>query len=99
MFKSHGKRNRSKKYAMVAELSTDRHDTQEISIFLMQLKSMYQKFYGASNLCFRLICLDYCWASIHSFLAILNQETIEEYAQRIFKLATGSISIRNSKLS
>ena len=91
--------NEQKQYAMVGELCTDRHDTQEISIFLMQLRSMYQKFYSASNLYFRLICLDNCWASIHSFLSILNQETIEDYAIRVFKLAKGSIKANESKLS
>ncbi len=51
------------------------------------LKHNYKKLFDTA-LFFRLIVLDLSWASIHAILEVLKMETIEEYAQRIFKYET-----------
>jgi hypothetical protein len=38
-------------------------------------------------LSFRFIVLDLSWATIHAALEVLNLETVEEYAKRVYKYA------------
>jgi hypothetical protein len=40
----------------------------------------------------RLVTIDYSWASIHSILGALNNETPETYAERVYKLAKNEIT-------
>jgi hypothetical protein len=71
---------------IINEVITSRHDTCRISEMFLLLKHNYRKLFDAT-LIFRLIVLDLSWASIHAILEVLNLETVEDYADRIFKYA------------
>ena len=71
---------------IINEVITSRKDTCRISEMFLLLKHNYRKLFDAA-LIFRLIVLDLSWASIHAILEVLNLETIEDYAIRIYKYA------------
>jgi hypothetical protein len=72
----------------VGELVSSEHDTLSICAFLRHLKGNYEKYFK-EKLKFRLVVIDYSWASIHAFVEVFNRQEIIEYAHHIYKLATG----------
>jgi hypothetical protein len=88
---------KTKKYAIVAELCSSRHDTFQLSKFFLTLRNAYTKLYNTPSLYFRLISIDYCWASIHAILEILNQEKVIDYANRVYALSKGEIPLTHDK--
>ncbi|CAF1137911.1 unnamed protein product [Brachionus calyciflorus] len=64
------------KTAIVGEYITSQHDVLSISSFLTIFKDNYEKCYPNEILKFRLVCIDYSWASIHAVLKALNHETV-----------------------
>ncbi|CAF1085883.1 unnamed protein product [Brachionus calyciflorus] len=77
--------------AVVAEYISSQHDVISISTFLSHFKDNYEKCYPNVILKFRLVCIDYSWASIHAVLKSFNNETVIDYAHRIFKLSQDGI--------
>lgn len=75
-------------YAMVGEMSSSRHDVFQIKHFLDTLNCAYSK-YTDEKLYFRLVVIDYSWASIHAVLNSLNNEDPINYANRIFRMLQG----------
>ena len=69
---------------VINETITTRHDTTRLGEMFFFLKCNYKKKFG-SPLLFRIIGMDLSWATIHASLEIFNQETVEEYAKRIFE--------------
>ncbi len=51
------------------------------------MKNNYRKKFGAAPK-FRILGMDLSWATIHAALEILNGETVEDYAKRIFDYST-----------
>jgi hypothetical protein len=51
---------------------------------LLLLKNNYRKNFGTAPK-FRIIGMDLSWVIIHAALEVLNGETIEEYANRIYE--------------
>ncbi len=72
---------------IVNEVITSRQDTCRIGEMFHLLKYNYKKVFDTS-LNFRFIVSDLSWATIHAALEIMNLETVEEYAVRIFKYAS-----------
>ena len=72
---------------IINKVITIGQDTCRLSEMFLLLKHNYRKLFDTA-LVFRLIVLDLSWASIHAILEILNMETIEEYAKRIYKYAS-----------
>jgi hypothetical protein len=68
----------------VSETSTSQHDSPRISEMFLLLKNNYRKKFGTAPK-FRIIGMDLSWATIHAALEVLNGETIEEYANRIYE--------------
>ena len=83
---------------MVGEMSTSKHDVDQMRIFLNVIKSSYFK-YTREKLVFRLIVIDYSWASVHAILSALNEEDVIQYANRVFSLLNGEITIESSEKS
>ncbi|CAF1050218.1 unnamed protein product [Brachionus calyciflorus] len=79
------------KSAVVGEYISSQHDVYSISRFLSCFKDDYERCYQQDQLKFRLICLDYSWASIHAVLKALNNENVIEYSNRVFKLSNDGI--------
>jgi len=77
---------------MVGEMSTSRHDVFQIKYFFNTLSTSYLKYTG-EKLSFRLVVIDYSWASIHSILGSLNYEDPITYANRVLKLVNNEITI------
>ena len=82
---------------MVAEYITSRHDSFSIGYFFNVLKNAYFKAYNKEKLYFRLVVVDYCFATIHAVLNSLNNEDIYDYAERVFKLASGKTGMTHEK--
>ena len=74
---------------MVAELSTSKHDVQELQFFFETIKFSYERSFDGQSLIFRMIVIDYSWVLIHGLLKSFNSETIQDYANRIYDLSTG----------
>jgi hypothetical protein len=81
---------------IINEVITSRQDTCRISEMFLLLKHNYRKLFD-TTLVFRLIVLDLSWASIHAILEILNLETVEQYANRIFKYSNGTNEEHSTK--
>jgi hypothetical protein len=81
---------------IINEVITTRQDTCRISEMFLLLKHNYRKLFD-TTLVFRLIVLDLSWASIHAILEILNLETVEQYANRIFKYSNGTNEEHSTK--
>ncbi|CAF1053169.1 unnamed protein product [Brachionus calyciflorus] len=78
----------------VGELITSRHDVRQLKSFLNDYKFDYKKL--MSDQChFRLIIIDYSWVLIHSILRSINEVSVIDYANRIFRLANGVLSELN----
>ena len=69
---------------IVSETSTSKHDCARIGEMFHLFKSNYKKKFD-SFLKFRIVGMDLSWATIHAALEMLNNETIEEYAKRIYE--------------
>ena len=67
----------------ILETSSSRHDSPKISEMFLLLKNNYRKKFGIAPK-FRVIGMDLSWATIHAALEILNGESVDEYAQRIY---------------
>jgi hypothetical protein len=76
----------SKKAILVSELSSSRQNVYAITLFLRFLKQDYESIYF-QRLYFRIICIDYAWASTHAILEVLNLDDIFSYSKRIFRMA------------
>ena len=74
---------------IINEVITSKQDTCRISEMFLLYKHNYRKLFDTA-LVFRLIVLDLSWASIHAILEVLNLETVEQYAYRIFNYASKS---------
>ena len=74
---------------MVAELSTSRHDVQELQFYFETLKFSYEGKFDGQQLIFRMVVIDYSLVLIHGLLKSFNSETIQDYANRIYDLSTG----------
>ena len=59
-------------------------------MFLLFENNHRQKFGSAPK--FRILGMDLSWATIHAALEILNGETIDEYADRIYEYSTSKSS-------
>ena len=90
------KKQNIKVNAMIAENSTSVHDVESQFEFFSNFKFKYEKFYG--DLCqFRIVVIDYSWASIHSLLLALNLEDINSYSMRIFQMSQDKFEIDINK--
>ena len=69
---------------VVNETSTSRHDATRIGEIFHLFRSNFKKKFACS-LKFRIVGMDLSWATIHAALEVLNMETIDEYAVRIYK--------------
>ena len=67
----------------IMETSTSKHDAPRISEMFQLLKNNYRNKFGVAPK-FRILGMDLSWATIHAALEILNGETIEEYANRVY---------------
>ncbi len=74
--------------ACVGEFSSSRHDVSQISSFFSFMKFKYEKFFH-DKLAFRLVVIDYSFASIHAVLDSLNRMEIIEYANHILLVSSG----------
>ena len=75
----------------ISETSSSRHDSPRISEMFLLLKNNYRKKFGIAPK-FRILGMDLSWTTIHAALEILNGETIEEYANRIFDYSKSKTS-------
>ena len=73
---------------MVNEVITSRQDTCRIGEMFHLLKHNFSKVFDTA-LSFRFVVLDLSWATIHAVLEVMNLETVEDYAHRVFDYATG----------
>ena len=71
----------------IMETSSSQHDSPRISEMFLLLKNNYRKKFGVAPK-FRILGMDLSWATIHSALEVLNGETVEEYAKRIYDYST-----------
>ncbi|CAF1081256.1 unnamed protein product, partial [Brachionus calyciflorus] len=76
---------------------TSRHSTVQIEELFIELKNSFDRLYENDRFLFRLIVIDYSFASIHGLLASLKKENIQSYAKRVFDLANGTISASENK--
>ena len=84
----------SKASTMVAELVSSDHKTERLTSFFMSLAFKFRAMFKR-DLKFRLVVLDYSWASIHAVLDGLNRETVLSYAARAFALAKNETTIES----
>lgn len=77
------------KRVLISELASSRHTVYAIATFLRFLKEAYERKFK-SRLCFRIMVVDYSWATMHALLETLNLDTVETYSKRVFKIATAS---------
>jgi hypothetical protein len=75
----------------VMETSSSQHDSPRISEMFLLMKNNYRKKFGAAPK-FRILGMDLSWATIHAALEILNGETVEDYAIRIYEYSTNKDS-------
>jgi hypothetical protein len=68
---------------VINETVTSRQDTTRIGEMFYLLKSHYRKKFD-TTLRYRIIGMDLSWATIHAALEVMNLETVEDYARRIF---------------
>ena len=72
------------KSCLVGEYITGDQSTASIEHFLLFLcHAYYAKF--EENLRFRIIVLDFCWATMHAVVHQLNRESIESYAHAVLE--------------
>lgn len=76
----------------VGELVSSEHDVRALTNFLNNYAFSYKILYE-EDIYFRLIILDYSWASIHAVLRAFCLEDVGDYAKRVFKLSKGEIEI------
>ena len=69
---------------MVSETVSSEHDTGRLCEMFRLLRTNFQKVFDTA-LFFRFVVSDLCWPTIHAVLEVLNNETIDDYSQRIFK--------------
>ena len=79
------------KSTIIGDYISSEHDVYSISRFLNSFKDDYEHCYPKDDFKFRLICIDYSWASIHAVLKSFNQENVIDYPNRVFKLANDGI--------
>ena len=60
------------------------HDVCYISQYFIKMVFGYESLHGPRSCTFRLIIIDFAWALIHSILKEFNNETVIEYAHRVF---------------
>lgn len=72
--------------AVVSETVSSVHDTGRLCDMFRTLKTDFKKVYD-TQLFFRYVVCDLCWATIHAMLEVMNLENIEDYARRIFQYA------------
>ena len=82
------------KSSIVADLSTTRQDVYRISDFFRCLKTDYETLYSQS-LSFRLIVCDYAWASMHSIVEAFNNQTMDQYCQKVWQLSLYEIETKD----
>ena len=89
MFKGFG--NLNEPGITIMENSTSQHDSPRISEMFLLFKNNYRQKFGSAPK-FRILGMDLSWATIHAALEILNGETIDEYADRIYEYSTSKSS-------
>ena len=77
-------------------MCTTRQDVYRISDFLRSFKTDFEQVYS-TNLQFRLVVCDYSWATMHSIVEALNNQLMENYAVKVWKLSRYEINIRDEK--
>ena len=70
----------------LAEVSTSRHDTYMLGEMFQLLKFNYNKIFK-KLLTFRLIVIDFSWATIHAALKHLNSQTLLEYINNVYQIS------------
>ena len=81
------------KSAIINEMVTSRHDTYRCKDMFEYLKSSFLQRYPSDQFKFRLITTDYSWALMHGILEAVMNETVIQYAERVFKLSKNEIEI------
>ena len=77
---------------LVAELVSAYQRTERLTQFFMSLAFRFRAAFK-TNLCFRLVVIDYSLASIHALLDALKRETVEMYSAHVFALAKNESGI------
>ncbi len=81
---------------MVGEFSSSKHDVGTLSMFFNYIKFEFEKHFK-DLFAFRLVVIDYSFASIHSILNTLNKMEIIEYAKHILEISEGKANFDPSK--
>jgi hypothetical protein len=90
------KNNRNDMSTIIGQLISCSHDVLQLNHFWLDFKFKYEKIFS-DRFHFRLITTDNAFAIIHSLIDTLNKDSINEYAEKVFKLASGDTKLLNSK--
>ena len=74
------------KSLLLSEMITSDQSSDSICNIFSILKNKFNKHFKL-NLKFRIILIDYSWASIHAILETLNLEDVSAYSKRVYRLA------------
>jgi hypothetical protein len=92
------RREYAKNYVVIGEMVSSTHDVYSISKFTAKFKFEYERLYK-KDLVFKLVVMDYSFAMLHAVLQTLNHETVEEYANRVFKFSSNMVSQKSRQTS